>query len=296
MSDILQKASEQRADLPSFGPVGTPLTQLLPLAQAEAAKRMAKYVGDFQYSPEQADTVMHRVRTWADQHRDQLSRILQNPQSDELPDNLQLALGIEEMQQFVVALYSMATRTMGPWASGLVPRLVAAGALHEPSMREDAQSRLNVFSLIVKWDDEGDLEMIFRPEAVSERLAGLGQMHPAVVAAIVVGVIIAVAIAAAGIYLAFSSADAIRKSSKLMDALCMAAKEEGDEETVQKCLEYAKMIIEKGLEGSDWIGKVITGATVIGGLYVLSVYGIPASAKGIAKSRAARGTNKLVET
>jgi hypothetical protein len=88
-----------------------------------------------------------------------------------------------------------------------------------------------------------------------------------------------------------------------MDKLCMAAKEEGDTETVQKCLEYAKDLLEKGLEETNWIGKVITAATIIGGVYVIAVYGIPASAKGIGKAakgigkaKAMQGTNNLVET
>jgi hypothetical protein len=115
-------------------------------------------------------------------------------------------------------------------------------------------------------------------------------MHPLVVAAIVVGVIIALAVAAAGIYLAFASADSIRKTAAMMDNLCMAAKQEGDKETVRVCLGYAKDLLTEGLKQSNWVGDVITAAAIIGGLYVVAVYGVPAVAKGLGEAKVLRET------
>jgi hypothetical protein len=282
MTDILENLSEQRAELPRFGEPGMTLSEVLAVAQAEAQQCMQKYVGDFRYDAEQADAVMHRVSSWADQHRAELTTILQDPASDELPEQLRLALGVEEMKQFVVALYSEATRTLGPWASGSVPRMVQAGSLDEPEMRKDANARLQIFGLIVKWDQDGDLEMIFNPKEAVIRAAagmGLGAMHPVVIAAIIVGVIIGVAVAAAGIYIAISAADSIRRASQLMEELCKAAKEEGDEDTVKLCLKYSANLQEKGLKQVDWIGDVIMAVAIVGGLYVLSAHGLPAAVK-----------------
>jgi hypothetical protein len=282
MADILDSLSEQRAELPTFGKPGMSLSEVLEDAQAQAQQSMEKYVGSFRYDAKQADAVMHRVDSWANQNRAELTSVLQDPASNELPEKLRLALGVEEMQQFVVALYSEATRTLGPWAGGSVPRMVAAGVLNEPEMREDANARLQIFGLIVKWDLEGDLEMIFRPEVAVARAAagmGLGAMHPAVIAAIVVGIIIALAVAAAGIYVAISAADSIRRSAKLMEDLCKAAKEEKNDDIVKLCLKYSADLQARGIEQVDWIGDVIMALAIVGGLYVVSAHGLPAAAK-----------------
>jgi hypothetical protein len=284
MTDTLEQVSVQRAELPTFGQPGMGYSEVLAIAQAEAEQAIRKYVGDFRYNADQADAVMHRVSSWANANRVELTAVLQDPSSDELPEQLRLALGVDEMRQFVVALYSEATRTLGPWASGTVPRLVRTGSLNEPEMVDDAEARLQIFGLIVKWDREGDLEMIFRPEAAVARAAaglGLGAMHPLVVAAIVVGVIIALAVAAAAIYLAVSAADSVRRAADLMDKICSNAQKEGDQETTKLCLKYAAGIQEKGLGQVDWLGDVILAAAIIGGLYVLSAYGVPAMARGL---------------
>ena len=290
MADELKAASGVRASLPQFP--GATVTEQLANGQLDAQARLRPYIGDFTYSSEQASFIFHKVRAWMDRNRDELVRYMASPASVDLPDQLKLELGVEDTQQFIVACYSMATRTLGPWLSGTVSKKVyTEGEVTEPQMMEDAQARLAIFGAIKRWDEDGDLRMIFRPAEAGEQLvaagaqAGLG-MHPVVIAAIIVAVAIVLVSGAAILAYYTLSADTIERNTAMFERWCDEAKQEGDQETWRKCIELAAELPKALLkEKPDPWGNLVKYGAIVGGVYIFVVYGLPALGKEYRKTK-----------
>lgn len=277
MSD-LDTLSRQRAGLPTFA--GASLQEQLLTGQAEAAKRLAKYVGGANYSVEQADAVIHKVRSWADRESSSLSAVLSSSATD-LPEQLKLQLGATEAQQFVLATYSLAAAGLGPWASGAVAANVTAGNVPEPRITEDAAARLAIFGSIVKWDDDGDLATLFAP---AQALVGLG-LAPVIVAGIIVAVAIVLVVGAAVVLQWVTAAKVVSANVELMQKMCTDAQKAGDTATVNKCLQMSAGLQQSALDRSDPLTTAVKAAAIVGGMYVLVVYGLPELTKWLGPRR-----------
>ncbi len=276
MSDQLEQAAASRSQLPTFGQPGDSLPTQLDIAQRSAQQRLAKYIGQFRYTPEQAEVILHQVQSWAERERPSLISVLNDPSSQLLPEDLRLELGIEQTKQFVIASYSMATRTLGPWTSGLVGELVAGGELTEPEMRADARARLAVFGAIVQWDEDGDLEMIFNP-AAAKPMTGLGSpLSPVIVGGIIVAAVIALVATAALVLHWMTSLYTIRRNADLMDRLCSEAEKKGDQQRTAECLRRSYDLQTNELSAPNIVSQLVVGGVVLSLVYVGVVHLLPA--------------------
>lgn len=179
----LEYWAEKRADVPDFA--GGSLREKLWNGHAEAAKRLARYVGDFRYNADEAASIMLEIQAWSTAHRASLTEEFKSG-GDLLPEELRLELGQKKTQQYLLAIFSDAESGIPAWESGIVADNVAKGVWSDGIVRQDADSRLGIFGEIVKLDDEGTLAQIF----------GKTEENPYVIAAIVVGA----AAIAAGLY------------------------------------------------------------------------------------------------
>jgi hypothetical protein len=258
MADVWQLA-ESKSELPVFA--GATINEQLANGQAEAARRLAKYVGTLEYSASDAEAILHQVSSWVERERPDLEAALAGPGSAQLPEQVALELGVDRARQFVVASYAIATRTLGPWLSGAVYRGVASGELNQVKMEEDGRARLSIYASIVKWDDDGDLATIFAPKP----MAGL---PPIVVGGIIVAVLIGLAITAAGIIHWVNSSQIVRRNVDLFDALCKDAQAKGDQQTTTLCLQLSAGIQKTALEEETTVGTIAKWAAIVAISYV----------------------------
>ena len=292
MSSLLAQ-SELRAGLPQF--VGATLAEQLLNGRTEAAARLGKYVTKLTYSPPAAADLLHEIKAWQERNYQLLDEYMQNPATDTLPEQVALEFGPEKAQALIVAGYSEAARGLGPWLSGdLQANMGIDATIPEPWVREDAKHRLQVFGSIVKMDDDGDLDKIFRPEQASPAAtSGLGAL-PAVVAAVgakwLIVALILTFLATVALFLVYTySMERLRLNNKIMADRCAAAEARGDTETVRLCIESAAGLQDKG-PFDDLLDKVLQAAALAGGVYLVITVGVPALGKALGQaSKGARG-------
>lgn len=278
-SQELNRVAEAKAELPTFE--GLTLVDQLANAQRQASACLHKYVGDFTYSQAQADAVLHRIGSWADRNEQQLISAMSGASAAELPQQLRVEFSLEDVRAFIVASYSEATRSLGPWFSGAVGRAIQGGGVNEPQMRDDAKARMAVFGAIVKWDQEGTLAQLFSRQPVQ----GLG-LHPVIIAGIVVAAAIVLVGSAAVICNFLNSREVIRRSADLLDRMCRDAQEKGEQATIDKCIEMATGLQREVLkQNEDPMTRAIKYAALVAGGYVAVVYGLPALIKAFSKDK-----------
>lgn len=281
MSDDLNFLARQRAGLPAFP--GANVVEQLANGWDEAKARLAKYTSTMSYSVEQADAVVHKVKSWTERNEAALKQYLADSTANDLPDFLQLQLGKDEAQQFIIATYSLAATGLGPWLSGMVSAKVAEGSVPYPDMIEDADARLAIFGSIVKWDNEGDLATIFSPQQA------LG-MNPIIVAGIIVAVAVVLVAGAAVVLQWVTAGKVVSKNAEMIDKWCSEAQEKGDQATVSKCLELSAGLQAQALDQSNPVTLAVKGLLLLGGGYLFLVYGLPELLKLLPKSKHAEAT------
>lgn len=266
--DRLQQLALNRikGSLPTF-PGATP-EERLQNGRVSAEGALRKYVPDFDFNTERARQVMSQVNGWAERNKEDLSKAMESPETN-LPRYLVLNMGnAARVQDWVLANYVIAALGLGPWMSGRVVREV-----NDPNSnislawaQADENLRLQAFGMIVKMDQDRDLEYIFRGPP-----QGVGTPIPALVVwAVVVAVI---GLAAVIVNYLFVSRR-LEINNNLMREQCLRAQAEGDTATVEKCIEAAKELQAK----DPWAGitsEVGKVALTLGGIYIGVRYALP---------------------
>lgn len=295
MSDYeLEMLALWRANLPQYP--GETVPEQLHTAWKDAEQRLGRYVGEFRYSEAEARAVLHEIGALLDAHRSEYVALMRDPQTDDLPEALQMKLGADKAKQFLIAMYSEAARGLGPWLGGLIGKELSDGQLAEWRARQDAQDRLVVFAGIRKLDEEGSLDELFRAQATS----GLG-VAPAVVA-IVAGAVIWTVVGLALISWFFQyrlESQRLKQANEDHKKRCdkadqLAQKPGPDQEfwkgVVLRCHEANQNILQEKPE-VPWEGlldKVVIAAVVVGVVYVGATVLAPSIGQGIAERGRAR--------
>jgi hypothetical protein len=200
---------------------------------------------------------------------------------DQLPAQLQLQMGSDRAQSFILSSFTQAAAGLGPWTSGAVAREADRGDLiNDRWARADAADRLETFALIVKMDRDGNLAPIFFPP---EGTDGLGALPPAWL------IVVALVIVAAAVVVLVLGWRRISLNNRLMRDICARAQAEGDTETIKHCIEAAKGLqvspFEQALAG---VGKqIVWGLLAAGGVYTALRWGLPWAARRARKGRTA---------
>jgi len=252
----LQRVSQA---LPEFA--GTTLPEKLAAGRAAAEASLSKYAGKLSFDVAEAQAVARRVDAWAQRNEQDLSEAMLKTSND-LPAAMQLAMGSSiEVQQFLIASFTLAAAGMGPWSSGAVARSVEVGEHAEAWAMLDAESRLQTFGLIVRMEADGDLEAIFRPPSAA---AGLGGWP---VALIIVATVIFAAAVVTYVYLNRR----LELNNRLMRELCERAQKRGDRATVEECIKATR---DLQVSAFDDVGsKLLTGLLIVGAGYLALTFG-----------------------
>jgi hypothetical protein len=266
MADLKQAAlARLRAEgLPQF--TGVTVPDQLQNGRDQARAVLLKYVPALKFDLIEARDVMSHVDAWVERNQEDLAAVMGAPEKN-LPQWLQTQLGnSQQVQQWVIANFTVAAAGMGPWMSGRVASMVSRGEATQDWADQDAAARLDAFAMIMKMDADGDLALIFRgPEAVS----GFG-VAPVIIWAIVVAVVALAAVVATYFFIARR----LELNNALMRDICAKAQADGDTATVNKCIEATRDIqVSTPWEGvTKEVGKV---ALILGAGYLAFRYGLP---------------------
>lgn len=274
----LEQAAMQRiasSGFPVF-PGATPVEQLQN-ARAQARAIVLKYVPNFSFDENSARRVVSEVGVWIQRNQNDLANQMNSGQTS-LPKALQLMMGNnKQVQQWVVANYTIAAAGMGPWESGKVLQLRddPTSKISPTWVADDFADRLRSFGLIVKMENDGEMQRIFAP---AEPVSGFG-LATGVIVAIVVAVVLVAAIIAGYFYLS----ERLEANNQLMAEMCRKAQEEGDAATVHQCVEATKdlQISDPASSLIEQAGKV---AILVGGMYVGVRYLLPWAFEQVAGS------------
>jgi len=258
-----------RGDLPEFP--GSSVPEKLYNGRDQAESILRKYVPNFQFDLETAKQTVRDIEAWSERNSDTLDSLMSQPGMD-LPEAIKLELSSDKAQQFVIAGFTVAAFGLGPWGSGKIDEYAqsqesVSGTTINPTWAlQDAQQRLDTFGLIVKMENEGDLQKIFQ--------GGTGTGAFGIAPVIIWAVVVATVALAAVVFLYLYFNKKLELNNKIMSDICAKAQQEGDKETTQKCLEAAERLQASPIEGGlATIGKV---AVIVALGYVAFKYALPA--------------------
>lgn len=260
-------ASGVQAVMNEFAPDAALPTRLVAGRDAALAV-IRRYRPDFEYDPDEAHAAMRDIDAWAERNQAALSAAMAAPIA-ELPGQLQLEMGSDRAQAFILSSFTHAAAGLGPWKSGAVAREAAAGEIiNDRWARADAADRLETFALIVKMDREGSLAPIFVPP---EGAGALGAI-PAWL------IVVALVVVAAAVVVLVLGWRRITLNNKLLADICARAAERGDEETLRQCIEATKSLQVSPFEqAAIGVGKqIVWGVVAAGGVYAALRWGLPA--------------------
>jgi hypothetical protein len=261
MANLAQLAlSRVQSRMPVF-PGATVREQLLS-ARAQTHAVLLKYVPDLKFDVSEARDVMSQVNAWVERNRD-----------------LVLNMGSsEQVQQWIVANYTVAAQGLGPWEAGKVDQLAAdpTSDVSQHWAASDGQLRLNVFGMLIKMENDGELAYIF--QGPQNGAQGLGAFP---VWAIVV---IAIGLAAVVSYFYLESRK-IELNNKLMEKICLDAQAAGQTEVVLACVK-ATRDLQKSTPWQQVIEEAGKVALILGGGYLAFRYAIPWALDRMAGKRA----------
>ncbi len=258
-----------RGDLPDFP--GSSVPEKLYNGRDQAEKILRKYVPNFQFDLETARQTVRDIDAWSQRNQDTLDSLMSQPGMD-LPEAIKLELSSDKAQQFIIAGFTVAAFGLGPWGSGKIDSYaqaqesISGTTINNTWALQDAQQRLDTFALIVKMENEGDLQNIFQ--------GGSGTGAFGVAPVIIWAVVVATVALAAVVFLYLYFNKKLELNNKIMADICARAQQEGDKETTQKCLEAAERLQESPIEGGlATLGKV---AVILAVGFVLFKYALPA--------------------
>lgn len=275
MSYLDELSARRIADqIPDFGAPGDDFPKKLALGRNAARDVLAKYVPSFTFDVGAAQQTMREIDSWADRNDAALQTVMADPNTKDLGQGLELTLGEPGTQNFVIAGFTSAAAGLGPWMSGrMAVEQRNADGTYTAAAQEDAGTRLYMFGLIVKMDQDGTLAQIYRPSAA----AGFG-IFPWVALFVAT-----VALAAVVLTYLFMTRRA-DVNNRLMADMCKKAQADGDKQTVQACIEATRDLQTSGIgDIPGTLGKVIV---TLGALYLGVAYVLPALLRSSKPSRA----------
>lgn len=277
MANLAQLAlSRVQSRMPVF-PGATVREQLLS-ARAQTHAVLLKYVPDLKFDVSEARDVMSQVNAWVERNREDLEEAMQSSEQT-LPEFLVLNMGSsEQVQQWIVANYTVAAQGLGPWEAGKVDQLAAdpTSDVSQHWAASDGQMRLNIFGMLIKMENDGELAYIF--QGPQNGAQGLGAFP---VWAIVV---IAIGLAAVVSYFYLESRK-IELNNKLMEKICLDAQAAGQTEVVLACVK-ATRDLQKSTPWQQVIEEAGKVALILGGGYLAFRYAIPWALDRMAGKRA----------
>jgi hypothetical protein len=263
-------------------PVFPGLTVPAELASGRDTARscILRHLPDFKFDVQAAEQTMRDIDAWSMRNSDALSALMADPTASSLPAALQLSLGSpDRVRSFLVASFTLAASGLGPWTSGEVDRAVSAGEQSAAWAGLDAESRLQLFGIIVRLDEQGDLGPLLRGE---KAMAGFGEpVSGTVVLAVVIATLLFAAMVLTAVYLYRR----MELNNRLMREMCNRAQAEGRENVVRDCIEAAKDLQSDTPMSSlgSMLVKVVGAAALI---YVGGRYVTPAVIEAFSKRRA----------
>lgn len=277
MGELAQLSLDRvRGQLPAFP--GATLGEKLRNARGQAHMVLQQYVPDLKFDVTEARDVMSQVNAWVERNRADLEKAMRSP-GQSLPEYLVLNMGsAERVQQWVIANYTVAAQGMGPWTSGKIDQLVAdpGSDVSEQWALIDGHTRLNVFAMILKMERDGELAYVFR----GQPLDGLG--NPVIPVWAIIVVLVSFAAIVAYFYL---ESRKLEINNQLMRDICTRAQKEGDQATVDKCIE-ATRDLQISSPSQTAARELARAAAVIVGGYLIVRYGVPWASKQMSKRSA----------
>jgi hypothetical protein len=245
--------------------------------RAAASLSIRRHLPDFVFDVESASQAMRDIDAWGERNDASLQGLFADPNAISLPASLQLSLGgPERVRSFLLASFTLAASGMGPWTSGEVDRVVAAGEASDLWAGLDASSRGQIFGIIVRLDEDGNLGPLLRGE---KGMAGLGSPIP-VVAVVIIASVFFAAIVVTALYLN----KRLELNNRLMGEMCRKAQAEGRDNVVRDCIEAMKE-----LQSDDPLSSLTSGlvkvAAVAAVVYVGGRYALPALVEALGKWR-----------
>ena len=255
---------------------GATLADQLIAGRAAASQSIRRHLPDFRFDVEASQQAMRDIDAWSMRNDASLQGLLADPNAQSLPESLQLSLGTpDRVRSFLLASFTLAAAGMGPWTSGEVERVVSAGEQSDLWAGLDAQSRLQLFGIIVRLDEDDNLGPLLRGE---KGLAGFGALP--VVAVVIIASVFFAAVVLTAIYLNRR----MELNNRLMAEMCRRAQAEGRDDVVKDCIEATKDLQSETVLSTltSSIVKIALVATVI---YVGGKYGIPAVIEAVRERR-----------
>lgn len=271
----LGQLSERRIEsgvsriIEEFAP-GQSLPRKLLDGRDRALATIRQYVPEFRYDVAEAEQAMREIDAWSERNEQALSAAMAST-IDVLPEQLQLTMGSERTQAFILSSFTQAAAGLGPWTSGAVAREAERGdRINDRWARADAADRMEVFATIIKMDRDGHLRPIFVPPPGGTQ--GLGAL-PAWL------IVVAIVVMAAAVVVLVLGWRRITLNNRLMRDICADAAERGDEETLRHCIEATRDLQVPTFEGvgKAFAGQLAWGLVAAGGIYALLKYGLPAA-------------------
>lgn len=267
-------------DLPDFAP-GASVPDKLLAGRDAAGAVIRKYVPNFEFDIDEAQDTVREIDLWAQRNKDDLEQLMESHENN-LPKVLQIELGAKGVQDFILAGFTTAASGLGPWASNKIGKI----AQKQPMMSgaridndwaiEDARYRLDVFGMIVKLEQDGEMKKFFEPPSSVQGLGALPAVAWWAIAIIVVGL---AAVIISYLYLN----KRLELNNKIMRDICEKAQEEGDRETIEQCIEATKELqVDPFQSGFNVIGKTVM---IIGIAYIGVRYALPWVAEQFGKSK-----------
>lgn len=259
-------AATRRAGSPAVLP-GAPLLERLAAAQEQAQAVLLRYVSNpFDYDEGEASLALDTIRFWANSNSAALTRALSSD-VDELPESLQLEVGVGAMRSLVLSTFAHATAGVPIHVSGELMREAVAGQyvddvkLTVSFVNDDANTRLDAFLSILRMEETGGLAKLFAAQPVNGLGVGPGVILAWLVgAAVVIGVILFMA----------NQSHALELNAKLVER-CLTDPNI-DKDTRQECLK--RLAANMRPQGPEMdFGPLIWVVAIASGIWILSSTG-----------------------
>jgi hypothetical protein len=264
---IVDKASGVLPDIP-----GESLPEQLWNGRQAAVAAVEQYVDKLTFDSDQAEAITSEIDSWMDRNRAALEQTFDGPIDPHasLEPSLQLVLEKDKMQQWIIGQLTLASEGLGPWMSGRLAQEVAnpASSIDDTWAREDADMRLEIFGMILRLEESGELRRIFTDEPPSEETA-MVMGAPFVIpwGWIVLFLLGAVLIISAAVVLTSH----LKAKTAVHREMCLNAQRDGDEKTVRWCLKVMGET-DPVKQVSEQLGRVVI---ILGGGFLLVRFGLP---------------------
>ena len=252
-------------------------------ARDGAREALRKYVPNFVFDTEKARDVTSQVGGWVQRNSVELEEAMEDPGTS-VPRALCISMGsAEQVQQWILAIYTVGAAGMGPWDSGQLDRLAVDpnSDISPLWVGSDARDRLNLFRMILGMERDGELERIFRPQAggrLQDPCGGASGFGLAT--AVIVAIVVSVTVFAAVVVYLYLDSQRVERNNIVLKEICLNAQRAchaGNEAACVeslKCIEALRDISKGGAKKGPFaeLGKL---ALAVGAGYAFIVYGMP---------------------